>query len=638
VEEGVVVVHAPLADADALLVGEPAAAELSSWLDAIAEITRAANRAAPLDELLDLIAGTTARLTGYDFCAVFVADPELQALIIQGSYGLSRQYIDAINARTPILIRAGDTGEGPSSRAFRAQRPTTVLDITADAPSRSWETVAAQQGYSSLLAVPLVVGQVPFGLINCYTAERHDFSAREIILMESMANQAGLAIETTRRLTETRQRADRLAAQTAAVTGELDVHRQADEHHRELLRVVLRGGGLAAIAESLATRLQCGIAIDDAGGRLLASACGDGRPGAGTRRVAAAYQRARARIGEEVDLEAVTVPEEAGAEGLVVPVVLDEEAVGHLWALHPQGPFGPTQRQALTRAAAVVAMALLKERTAQEVEWRLSRDFLDDLFDPDNQSPEALHARARQLGADLSRPHTVLVLRRDPAPGTSGGSSEDREAHAQRALLSLVQRSGAAWRGATLTATRSDHVVVLWHDGEHNRSAKDFAEHVRREIQAYASGWTATISVGPTCAEVREYGDAYRLTCGVLDLVQHSDRRDRVVSLDTIGAYRLLLQVKRPRELQSFAESMLGTVHAYDRQHQTSLRATLDSYMSRKCNVSVTAKALHVHPNTVAYRLRRIEELLGLDLSDPQALLHLQLALMVEAVLGDRAD
>ncbi|WP_448609765.1 helix-turn-helix domain-containing protein [Geodermatophilus sp. URMC 60] len=631
-------VHAPLADADALLVGEPAAAELSSWLDAIAEITRAANRAAPLDELLDLIAGTTARLTGYDFCAVFVADPERQALIIQGSYGLSRQYIDAINARTPILVRAGDTGEGPSSRAFRAQRPTTVLDITADAPSRSWETVAAQQGYSSLLAVPLVVGQVPFGLVNCYTAERHDFSAREIILMESMANQAGLAIETTRRLAETHQRADRLAAETAAVTGELDAHRQADEHHRELLRVVLRGGGLAAIAESLATRLQCGIAIDDAGGRLLASACGDGRPGAGTRRVAAAYQQARARVGEEVDLEAVTVPGEAGAEGLVVPVVLDEEAVGHLWALHPHRPFGPPQRQALTRAAAVVAMALLKERTAQEVEWRLSRDFLDDLFDTDNQSSEALHARARQLGADLSRPHTVLVIRRDPAPGTSGGSAEDREAHAQRALLSLVQRSGAAWGGATLTATRSDHVVVLWHDGEHNRSAKDFAEHVRREIQAYASGWTATISVGPTCAEVREYGDAYRLTCGVLDLVQHSDRSDRVVSLDTIGAYRLLLQVKRPRELQSFAESMLGTVHAYDRQHQTSLRATLDSYMSRKCNVSVTAKALHVHPNTVAYRLRRIEELLDLDLSDPQALLHLQLALMVEAVLGDHTD
>jgi len=267
-------VHPPLAEADVLLAGEPAAAELSSWLDAIAEITRAANRAVPQAELLDLIAGTTARLTGYDFCAVFVADPLREALIIQGSYGLSQEYIDAINARTPILLRPGDTGEGPSSRAFRAQRPVTVLDIAADAPSRSWETVAAQQGYSSLLAVPLVVGQVPFGLVNCYTVDKHDFSAREIILMESMANQAGLAIETTRRVTEARERADRLAAEAGGLTAELDAQRRADEDHQALLRIVLRGGGLAAIAESVAAQLRGGVAIHDAGGRLPASACG----------------------------------------------------------------------------------------------------------------------------------------------------------------------------------------------------------------------------------------------------------------------------------------------------------------------------------------------------------------------------
>jgi len=630
------VVHPPLAETDVLLAAEPAVAELSSWLDAIAEITRAANRAVPLDELLDLIAGTTARLTGYDFCAVFVADTERQALIIGGSYGLSQKYIDAINARTPILIRAGDTGEGPSSRAFRAQRPATVLDIAADAPSRSWETVAAQQGYSSVLTVPLVVGGTPFGLVNCYTAEKREFSAREIILMESMANQAGLAIETTQRLTQAAADADRLAAGVAAVSAELDAQRQTDANHRELLRVVLRGGGPTAIAESLAAMLSCSVVIDDAGGRLLASACGDGRPGFRGQRAAAVYERARAGVGAEADVEAVDVPAEEGRPGgLVVPVVLDDETAGHLWALAPRTPFGPSQRQALTRAAAVVALALLKERTAQEVEWRLSRDFLDDLLDAEGQSAETLHARARQLGADLSLPHTVLVVRRDPTPAAAGRGSEDREASAQRALLSLVQQTGAAWGGATLVATRSDHVVVLWHDAERGRSPAEFAEHLRREIQAYASGWTATISVGPACTELREYGDAYRLTCGVLDLVQQAARGDRVVSLDTIGAYRLLLQVKRPRELQSFAESMLGTVHAYDRQHQTSLRETLDCYMSQRCNVSVTARTLHVHPNTVAYRLRRVEEMLGIDLGDPQALLHLQLALMVEAVLGD---
>jgi sugar diacid utilization regulator len=630
------VVHPPRTETDALLAAEPASAELSTWLDAIAEITRAANRNAAPDELLDLIAGSTARLTGYDFCAVFEADLERGALIIKGSYGLSQEYIDTINARTPILLRARDTGEGPSSRAFRAQRPTTVLDIASDPASRSWETIAAQQGYSSLLAVPLVVAQEPYGLITCYTAEKHEFSAREIILMESMANQAGLAIETTRRLAGLQDRADGAAAEAAGLRADLEAHRQADEHHRELLRG-LEDGGLPAVASALAAMLQCTVVIDDADGRLRASAGSTGR--AGTGRIAAAYEQARQHVGGSGDAEITVVPPEPGsraaAEGLVVPVVLDEEVAGHLWALQPRVSLGPAHRQTLTRAAAVVALALVKERTAQEVEWRLSRDFLDDLFDDEGPAAEALRARARQLGADLSRRHTVLVIRRDPAEPESGTVQEERAAYAQRSLLSLVQRTGEAWGGATLTATRSDHVVVLWDDGESTRCAQEFAEHLRREIQAYAGGWTATISVGPSCSDVREYGDAYRLTCGVLDLVQQSGRADRVVSLDSIGAYRLLLQVKRPQELQRFAESTLGTVHGYDRQHQTELGHTLRAYMANRCNVSVTAKTLHVHPNTVAYRLRRVEELLHIDVSDPQAMLHLQLALMIERILGD---
>lgn len=635
-EGGRVVVHLRPADTAALFADEPMSAELCSWLDAIAELTRAANRAAPLTELLDLIAGATARLTGYDFCAVFVEDPVRRCLLIEASYGLSQEYVDTINAHTPIPVGPGETGEGPSSRAFRSQRPTTVFDIFADAPSRYWEVIAGKQGYSSLLSVPLVVGQVPFGLLNCYTAEKHDFTAREIVLMESMANQAGLAIETTRRLTEAHERARGLAEAGNRLAAELEAVEHAGANHEELLRVVLRGGGPSAIAESLAVMLQCTVVIDDATGRVLA-ASDAGRPGRWDARVGAAYEQARASAAAGATADLSVVPgttAAANGAGLVAPVVVDEDVAGHLWAIRPRADLGPPQRQALARAAAVVAFALLKERTAQEVEWRLSRDFLDDLLGADGHPGEALHARARQLGADLTEPHTLLVIRRDPPRGETAAAHADREAYAQRSLLSLVQSTGVSWQGATLTATRSDHVVVLWRDTS-TRSAVEFAHHLRREILAYAGGWTASICVGPSCAEIQEFADAYRLTCSILDLVQQSDRRDRVIALEDIGPYRLLLQVKRPRELQSFAQSVLGTVHAYDRRHQAQLAVTLRTYMAHACNAALTARTLHVHANTVGYRLRRVQRLLGVDLDDPQCLLQVQLALMIEDILGE---
>lgn len=612
---------------------------LNSWLDTVAEITRAANRAAPLEELLDLISGATARLAGYDFCAVFAADSTRQSLLIRGSYGLSAEYINTINAQKPIPIRPGDLGEGPSSRAFRSQRPTTVLDISADPPSQCWETIAANQGYCSLLSVPLVVGQVPFGLLNCYTVEKHVFSAGEIILMESMANQAALAIETTGRLADAERRVRRLSAAQTDMAAQLAALRQADENHGELLDVVLRGGGLTAVIASLARMLRCSVVAADAAGRVLASARSDGSSEPSAGRLTAPFKPGHLPVANAPGAAVIEVPPgwrpEVRQGGLVVPVVLDEEVAGQLWALSLGQPFGIPHRQALGRAAAVVALALLKERTAQEVEWRLSRDVFDDLLDVDEQSREVLHARTRQLGADLTEPHTVLVIRRDPTLSDQSAGGEHREAYALRSLLSLVQRSGEAWKGASLTVTRNDHIVVLWRSDGEKRSAAEFADHLLREIRAYAGGWTATISIGPSCVDVLEYGDAYQLACGVLDFVQQSGRRNRVIALDEIGAYRLLLQVKRPSELQSFAHTVLARIHAYDRQHQTKLGATLRVYMTKHCNVALAAKALHVHANTIGYRLRRIEKLLDVDFHDPHALLQVQLALMIERILGD---
>ena len=94
-------------------------------------------------------------------------------------------------------------------------------------------------------------------------------------------------------------------------------------------------------------------------------------------------------------------------------------------------------------------------------------------------------------------------------------------------------------------------------------------------------------------------------------MLARSQRYDAFISYSHRQDQRLAEALQQ--ELQSFAESMLGTVHVYDRKHQTQLGATLRSYMANRCNVSVTAKVLHVHPNTLDYRLKRIVELTGLD-------------------------
>ena len=609
--------------------------ELPAWLDAIGEIARAVNHSLPLRELLDLIAATTVRLTGYDFCAVLLEDVEGESLSIRGSFGLSPEYVDEINARASILLRPGGHGEGPSSRAFRSGRPVALLDIHDDPTCLPWEGIASEQGYRSILSVPLLPAHGPAGLLNCYTGEAHPFAPLEIILMETIANQAAIAIEATELRRREQSRMSELMELNRALGEQRAALQRGEEVHRELMRVLLDGAELPEIVTVLARAMECTIVVEDADGITLAASEGahpDAWPTAASEDpvLAAALEQA---VSER---RTVVVPT-AEHDALLTPVVLEREVAGRLWANRPARPFDSFDTRSFERGAVIIALRMLHTRIAQEVESRLSRDVLDDLLSPDGPPSEGIVERGRQLGIDLSVPHIVVLARPDPAPSAPDVLRLPDAGRTSKGLLSAVQRSIENRKRPALAAVRGSDVVILLTEVEDDDDAASFTDNLQREIRAYAAGWTASVAVAGTCSRINEYADAYRLAAGALDLVQANGRSGHVVSLDDLGVYRLLLQVKRPAELSRFARGVLGALHDYDERRDTSLAETLRAYLDVQCNAADAAAVLNVHVNTIAYRLRRIQSLLDIDLRSPTTLVEVEFAFMIERILGARA-
>jgi sugar diacid utilization regulator len=613
------------------------APELRTWLDATCEFARAVNRGLASHELLTLIAGTVVQLTEYDFCSVLLPDEDGEKLLIRGSYGLSPEYVAEVNAGQPPLIRPGARAEGPSSRAFRTQRPVILADIRADPTCLVWEGAAGEQGYRSILALPLVAAEGALGVLDVYTREPREFPAHEVVLMETVANQAALAIEAAQTRDHQRARIVGLEGRIKSLQDEHRNRQRGEEVYRDLMRLLLAGEGLQRITTQLAEALHSDVLVEDATGHPIGAAISapglDRIPEPAARQdpdVEALLQRAAA------ENRAVEV---AGHDGrpasLVAPVVLDDDVAGRVWAFNPAREFGSLERSALERGTLVVALAVSKVRTAQEVEWRLSLDFLDDLLTADVRSSDlSMLARARQFGLDLRAPHTLLVVRPDPDEDDPMAEATGSAARFQRLLLAQVQRvvDDIPSDVAALVAARDDDVIVLWPERDGGLEAAELAETLRRQCRAYVG--SVSIGLGRPSTDVSGYADAYRLAAGALDLVQRAGRKDRVVALEDLGIYRLLLQVKRPEELLEFMESVLRPLYNYDGRRDTTLVETLRAYLRTGCSVAGTAEALIVHPNTVSYRLRRIEELLGVKAHDPHALLQFELAFLVESVLG----
>jgi purine catabolism regulator len=81
--------------------------------------------------------------------------------------------------------------------------------------------------------------------------------------------------------------------------------------------------------------------------------------------------------------------------------------------------------------------------------------------------------------------------------------------------------------------------------------------------------------------------------------------------------------------LERFVEDLLQPVFAYDRAKNGELINTLQTYYEVNRNLKLTSKRLLTHYNTILYRIKKIEELTGVNLSNPESALNMEIAVHI---------
>jgi GAF domain-containing protein len=546
------------------------AVQLRPWLEAIAAIATALNRPVSLPEVLDLVSATASGLLGYDFCAVLLVDEPRRKLVITGAHGLSPHYIEQVNADHPVVLEPDDEPRAPSSRAFLTGTSVQVPDTVADATFLPWGGVARQQGYRSMISVPVFSAGVPVGTLNCYTRMPHEFGPGEQELLSLLADQAGVAIETARLR-------EREAATIASLTKANTALRRGEEVHEQFTRVALRGGGVAGVAAALAELLRTSVVVLEEPSGVRLAAAGDD-------------------------------PVEDGQATLVV---LGNETVARIVVPRSETPLAALDVRALEHAATVCALEVLRARTAHEVEWRLSGEVVSDLLAGSPAGLVTAAERAGRLGLDLTKPHAVIVV--NGGPGAR--------------VLSVARSLAATAQPRALAGAIGDDVVLLWPAG-----AESEAERLLTQVRRIGAGPETAVAVSPLCHALTDYPSAYRRGRGAATIARLRGNADTVATFESLGVHGLLLQLQDVAELRRFAAETLAPIRTYDAARGTALEQTLRAYVTHDLNTAATAAALFVHPNTVNLRLRKAEQLLGVSTSQVRVLAELQVALSADDV------
>lgn len=413
-----------------------------------------------------------------------------------------------------------------------------------------------------------------------------------------------------------------LLVRTVLLDGELD-ERQAELTGNHI-------GELFALANAVGAALDTPVTIEDRSARVVAfsadQAAADA-PRAATvlaRQVPQEWQRRLAdngvfeRLYRTSDPVWVDLGDADVLPRMAVAVRAGEEVLGAMWAA-VRRPFTADEERAFVAAAKTAALHLLQQRAAENAgKWRRSELVRRVLT---GGSGAELAARRLEL-AEVP----LCVVAAEPSDRHEDGAERELAAERLCELLGLhlaVRQSKVATASALGTAYAILPLTTADPDAESRNalgSLRGFA--TRRDAGAVVGMGRVAWSPGET-PRSRADADA------VLDVLRSGDRR--TARVDEVWE-RLFLA--RLRDLvvddEELRDGPVQALTAYDADHHGQLVATLSAYLDAFGDVARTAQVMHVHPNTLRYRLRRITEVSGLDLSNPDARLAVGLQLRVQ--------
>jgi PucR C-terminal helix-turn-helix domain len=384
------------------------------------------------------------------------------------------------------------------------------------------------------------------------------------------------------------------ASKTAANAGdprELDALSEAIES----------GAGLPAVARAAGRALGASVALIDRSSAVLA--------------VAASSSAEEAKL----------LAGEGGVESLELRVA--DTVVGELrYRTRKEAPLPAMTRMVST----LLALELERARAPEWASDEAAGQFVRAVLDRQVTDRGDIVARAAELGAGLDGGGGVVIARAAPRAAQVGEWRGRVLIVALRALRAASSGSVAGLGPDDSERGEVTAIVPCAEEGELARAAKALLT----ELEASLPGFALTVAHGRWSADPVDLyrgGKEAQLAANVAE----ADGLDLLAFEDT-GAYRLLLPAmsEDPGELERFYEETVAPLAAYDEQYETELVATIEAYLEKDGNVTPTAEQLFTHRHTVRYRLERVKELCGHDITSTEGREKLGLGLKAMRVLG----
>ena len=368
-----------------------------------------------------------------------------------------------------------------------------------------------------------------------------------------------------------------------------------------LSEAIESGAGLPAVARAAAQVLGASVAVIDRSSVVLAVA-------------ASSPTEEKKLLGADEGVESVQLR-------------VADSAVGEL-RFRPRSGEEASAAPVARMVSALLALEVERSRSGDWASDEAAGEFVRAVLERRVTDRGDIAARAAEVGVDLEAGAGVVMARAHPQVAQEGDwrarvltvSSRVLRTQAQ-GTVAVIGDGEAAELSAIVPASETAVLV---------RAAAALAQELRESL----NGFLVTVAHS---RRTDDPVDVYRAGKEALLALNVAEAEGlETLAFEDTGAYRLLLPAMSddPGELESFYEETVAPLSAYDEQYETELVATVEAYLSNDGNVTPTAETMYTHRHTIRYRLERVKELSGHDMSSTEGREKLSLGLKAMRVLG----
>jgi purine catabolism regulator len=381
--------------------------------------------------------------------------------------------------------------------------------------------------------------------------------------------------------------------------------------HRRLEQLVLEQRGLQEVARALSAAIGGTIVMLDWQGTQMAAANFRRELAPDVLESIRVEAEARNASGRPTSFE--PGHDEVSGRALALPVAAEPQAGPRAWlvAIRDTGGLGEFERLILQQAVTIVALELMRRRVVRDTERRLAGDILAEVVAGELDEGE-LRGRLRPFGVG-SRAAVLVFSLGDPEAGETALEATLVEAGTPGLVATHEGLLSAVLDGAV-----EDPIAL---------AAKARAGLAREHgpVRAAASRVADVADLKRSFFEARYALEATNMMDG---------HAPEVSSWRDLGALQFLLSVQEDEALRLFCDSVLGPIENGEGEYGGELLRSLEAFVEHNGQWERAARELYCHRHTLRYRIRRIEQLTGRDLSSARDRIEFWLALKARELVG----